>query len=43
LVQNRIGSRKKSEEELNFLYKYSLRDGLQKLIDWRKETGVDKH
>ena len=42
LVQNRIGSRKKSEEELNFLYKYSLREGLQKLIDWRKESGVDK-
>jgi len=42
LVQNRIGSRKKSEDELNFLYKYSLREGLQKLIDWRKESGVDK-
>lgn len=42
LVQNRIGSRKKAEEELGFLYKYSLREGLLKLIDWRIATGVDK-
>ncbi|WP_420580224.1 SDR family NAD(P)-dependent oxidoreductase [Reichenbachiella sp.] len=42
LVQNRIGSRKKAEEELDFLYKFSLTDGLQKLIDWRISSGVDK-
>lgn len=42
LVQNRIGSRKKAEEELGFLYKYNLEEGLQKLIDWRIETGIDK-
>ncbi|WP_421977753.1 NAD-dependent epimerase/dehydratase family protein [Roseivirga seohaensis] len=42
LVQNRIGSKKKAEEELGFAYKYGLRDGLQKLIDWRIATGVDK-
>lgn len=42
LVQNRIGSRVKAETELNFLYKYSLREGLLKLIDWRIQTGVDK-
>lgn len=42
LVQNRIGSREKAEEELGFLYKYSLREGLLKLIDWRIATGVDK-
>ena len=42
LVQNRIGSRVKAEKELGFLYKYSLREGLQKLIDWRILTGVDK-
>lgn len=42
LVQNRIGSRKKAEEELDFKYKYELREGLQKLIDWRIETGLDK-
>nr|WP_287938062.1 NAD-dependent epimerase/dehydratase family protein [Algoriphagus sp.] len=42
LVQNRIGSRKKAEEEIGFLYKYTLREGLQKLIEWRIATGVDK-
>lgn len=38
LVQNRIGSRKKAEEELGFIYQYPLRDGLQKLIEWRKQV-----
>jgi UDP-glucose 4-epimerase len=42
LVQNRIGSRGKAEKELGFLYKFSLREGLQKLIDWRIATGTDK-
>jgi UDP-glucose 4-epimerase len=42
LVQNRIGSRLKAEKELGFLYKFSLCDGMQKLIDWRIATGVDK-
>lgn len=42
LVQNRIGSRKKAENEINFKYQDSLRDGLQKLIDWRKSVGIDK-
>lgn len=42
LVQNRIGSKEKAENELGFTYKYSLVEGLQKLIDWRIETGVDK-
>jgi UDP-glucose 4-epimerase len=41
LVQNRIGSRKKAESELGFLYKYDLKEGLQKLIEWRKDTGLD--
>ncbi len=40
LVKNRIGSRKKAEEELGFKYKYSLEDGLLKLIDWRDATKV---
>ena len=40
LVQNRIGSRKKAEEELNFKYRYSLEDGLNKLIAWRDEKGI---
>lgn len=42
LVQNRIGSRIKAEEEIGFTYKYGLREGLQKLIEWRIETGVDQ-
>jgi len=42
LVQNRIGSKEKAEKELGFRYEYSLVDGLQKLIDWRIETGLDK-
>ncbi len=42
LVQNRIGSRKKAEDELGFLYKFELEEGLQKLINWRIATGVDK-
>lgn len=42
MVQNRIGSRVKAEKEIGFVYKYSLREGLQKLIDWRIATGVDR-
>ena len=41
-VQNRIGSRHKAEKELDFLYKYSLEEGLQKLIDWRISKGIDQ-
>ena len=36
LVQNRIGCPKKASTELGFNYKYDLRTGLQRLIDWRK-------
>lgn len=42
LVKNRIGSKAKAEKELGFTYRYDLRSGLQKLIDWRIATGVDK-
>jgi len=42
LVQNRIGSAEKAKNELEFEYKYSLREGLQKLIDWRIAKGIDK-
>jgi UDP-glucose 4-epimerase len=42
LVQNRIGSREKAEKELGFKYKYDLGCGLQKLIEWRIATGLDK-
>ncbi|PHR58534.1 MAG: NAD-dependent dehydratase [Arcobacter sp.] len=41
LVQNRIGSAKKAKEEIDFEYKYSLKEGLQKLIDWRISQGID--
>jgi UDP-glucose 4-epimerase len=36
LVQNRIGSRVKAENELGFKYQFELEEGLLKLIDWRK-------
>jgi len=42
MVKNRIGSMEKAYNEIGFKYKYKLREGLQKLIDWRLETGVDK-
>jgi UDP-glucose 4-epimerase len=36
LVQNRIGCPKKGEKDIGFTYKYNLKEGLQKLIDWRE-------
>jgi UDP-glucose 4-epimerase len=42
MVKNRIGSRVKAEKELGFKYQYDLREGLQKLIEWRIATGVDQ-
>ncbi|WP_374498102.1 NAD-dependent epimerase/dehydratase family protein [Vogesella indigofera] len=41
MVQNRIGCPKKGERDLGFTYKYELREGLQKLIDWRAENGAE--
>jgi len=41
-VQNRIGSAKKAEEELGFLFNYSLREGLTKLIKWRRHCTDQK-
>lgn len=38
LVQNRIGSRQKAEKELGFKFKYSLEEGLLKLIEWRDKN-----
>ena len=40
LVQNRIGSRQKVEQELGFKYQYSLEDGLKELINWREKKGI---
>ena len=42
MVQNRIGSRVKAENEIGFKYKYTLEEGIQKLIDWRIEQNIDK-
>ena len=41
MVKNRIGSRVKAEKEIGFLFSYGLKEGLQKLIDWRIEMGID--
>ena len=43
LVQNRIGCPKKASAEIDFTYKYDLRSGLQRLIDWRESKGVEYH
>jgi UDP-glucose 4-epimerase len=40
LVQNRIGSRQKAEQEIGFKYKYSLEDGLKALIKWREKKSI---
>lgn len=41
MVQNRIGCPKKAFKDLGFSYKYSLGEGLQRLIDWRAENGAE--
>jgi UDP-glucose 4-epimerase len=38
LVQNRIGCTQKASEELGFNFKYHLKEGLQRLIDWRERN-----
>ena len=38
LVQNRIGCPKKAQEDLGFTYKYDLKTGLLRLIEWRKNN-----
>lgn len=38
LVQNRIGSAVKARKEIGFQYKYSLEEGLKRLIDWREKN-----
>ncbi|MBL4803841.1 MAG: NAD-dependent epimerase/dehydratase family protein [Alphaproteobacteria bacterium] len=42
MVQNRIGCPIKAEKDLGFKYDISLREGLQRLMDWRIENGVDR-
>ncbi len=41
MVQNRIGCPIKAEKDLGFKYEIDLREGLQRLIDWRISTGTD--
>lgn len=41
MVQNRIGCPKKAERDLGFKYKYSLREGLERLIAWREKNPVE--
>ena len=43
LVKNRIGDPRKASEMLGFLAEYTLEDGLEELINWRLEEGIDKH
>jgi UDP-glucose 4-epimerase len=38
MVQNRIGCPKKATNDLGFIYKDALRDGLLNLIAWRDEN-----
>jgi UDP-glucose 4-epimerase len=42
MVQNRIGCPKKAQKDLGFIYEIGLRDGIQRLIDWRKANGIDQ-
>lgn len=39
LVQNRIGCPKKAARDLGFTARYSLEEGLAKLMDWRNSAG----
>ena len=38
MVQNRIGDPKKAEKDLGFKYRYDLKSGLRRLVDWRKKN-----
>ena len=41
LVQNRIGSKERAENDLGFKYRFELKDGLKELIKWRIDQGID--
>ncbi len=41
-VTNRIGSIEKAQKDLDFLWKDDLRDGLDRLMSWRKATIVNE-
>ena len=42
LIKNRIGSPLKAEKEISYKSQITLRDGLQRLIDWRNKAIMDK-
>ena len=44
LVKNRVGCPKRAAEEINFVSQVSLKDGLEKLIEWRTnhKAAVDR-
>jgi len=42
LVKNRIGDTRKASELLHFSSEYTLKEGLEELIDWRLAEGIDK-
>ena len=42
LVRNRIGCPELAEKEINFKAKIELKEGLQRLIDWRREDKLSK-
>jgi len=41
-VQNCIGSGERAKKEIGFKYSFDLRSGLQRLIDWRIQSGIDR-
>ena len=38
MVQNRIGDSRKAQIDLGFKYKYDLKSGLRRLVDWRRKN-----
>lgn len=38
MVQNRIGDPRKAQIDLGFKYKYDLKSGLRRLVDWRRKN-----
>lgn len=43
LVQNRIGCPIRAQKEIDFTYKYSLSEGLLRLIDWRNANDLKEN
>jgi UDP-glucose 4-epimerase len=41
MVQNRIGCPEKALKDLGFTYEIGLKEGIERLIEWRIRTGVD--